>query len=214
METPANVSDWAGRIRTDIEAAEWSWRNLEEREHYARRQSEATQSRLAQEDVEAEVSGLRAQLAVASYLEDLGAADTTGQEPIGDQLTKVEESDRHMIVSGLMFAAIINADRDRAVPSGIESRLRSTASGRNSATGDWWVSLEASLRWRDEELSRHSFQFYVRDERVTGWSGLTQAGHARPSEQGDPKTTSALSAPARLIAAGLDRRRQRTNRTA
>ena len=207
METFTTIDNWASNLRADIQVAESSWRHLDHSELSSRGSNIATQHGLAKQEMEIEVSWMRAHLAVAAFLQGVQSG-TRADEPNALTVRVETDADPYEIASRLGFAMLLQRDdaADAETSSGVETRWGLVTSEGNATSGEWWITLEASTTLRERLLSTYRFRFKVVGDRVEGWLGLVET-NVKTTLKEDPSDSlmSTVLRPVRSLAGGFDR---------
>ncbi|HKO24466.1 MAG TPA: hypothetical protein VJY65_06950 [Chloroflexota bacterium] len=199
MNTTTTIPAWVDKIQADITATEWEWRQLDEQEWRSRERDGQVQTALAKQEKQAEVGRLRAELAVASFLD----AFHTGQQSAVGRTVAAQwrvHSWTDAIINRLGFALFVQAEAERTVLPGVEMRWGPATSSGDPVTAQWRVDVEAVYLWHGEELSQHRYRFHVVEERVEGWMALVEARQAGKRGPSANATIARLPRPLRLMA--------------
>ena len=199
MNTTTTIPAWVDKIQADITATEWEWRQLDEQEWRSRERDGQVQTALAKQEKQAEVGRLRAELAVASFLD----AFHTGQQSAVGRTVAAQlrvHSWTDAIINRLGFALFVQAEAERTVLPGVEMRWGPATSSGDPVTAEWRVDVEAVYLWHGEELSQHRYRFHVVGDRVEGWMALVEASQAGKRGPSANATIARLPRPLRLMA--------------
>jgi len=168
MNTATTVPSWTARKQSDLVEMETDWRQLDEDEQRAQSNTMPGQIVLAKREKEAEVSRLRAELAVATFVEQFY---TAGRTELGERLATHEQaaSWNHTIWSQERFERFVRAEVERAARPGVKILGGLPVSVGNPIAHDWWVDLEAVQLYEDREQGWQRYRFQVIGDRVEGW---------------------------------------------
>jgi hypothetical protein len=199
MNTPTTIPAWVDKIQADITNTEWEWRQLDEQEWRNRDRLGQVQTALAKQEKQAEVGRLRAELAVASFLD---AFHTGKQSAVGRTVAAQlrVHSWTDAIINRLGFALFVQAEAERTALPGVEMRWGAATSSGDPVTAQWRIDVEAVSLWHGEELSRHRYRFHVVGDRVEGWMALVEASQAGKRGPAANATIARLPRPLRLMA--------------
>lgn len=199
MNTTTTIPAWVDKIQADITATEWEWRQLDEQEWRSRERDGQVQTALAKQEKQAEVGRLRAELAVALFLD----AFHTGQQSAVGRTVAAQwrvHSWTDAIINRLGFALFVQAEAERTVLPGVEMHWGPATSSGDPVSAEWRVDVEAVYLWHGEELSQHRYRFHVVGDRVEGWMALVEARQAGKRGPSANATIARLPRPLRLMA--------------
>jgi hypothetical protein len=204
MTTTTTIPAWVDKIQADITNTEWEWRQLDEQEWRNRDRDGQVQTALAKQEKQAEVGRLRAELAVASFLD---AFHTGKQSAVGRTVAAQlrVHSWTDALINRLGFALFVQAEAERTALPGVEMRWGPATSSGDPVTAEWTVDVEAVSLWHGEELSRHRYRFHVVGESVEGWKALLEASDAGKRGPLANARIARLPRPLRLMAQAVAR---------
>ena len=199
MNTPTTIPAWVDKIQADITDTEWEWRQLDEQEWHNRDLDGQVRTALGKQEKQAEAGRLRAELAVASFLD---AFHTGKQSEVGRTVAAQlrVHSWTDAIINRLGFALFVQAEAERTALPGVEMRWGPATSSGDPVTAEWRVDVEAVYLWHGEELSRHRYRFHVVGDRVEGWMALVEASQAGKRGPAANTKIARLPRPLRLMA--------------
>jgi hypothetical protein len=169
MET-TTIPSWMDQIQADITEMESDWRQLDEQEWRAQDRGSLAQLARGKQVKEAEAGRLRAELAVASFVERFYARGET--EIAGNLLARAEEKRAIYPIPMKEFARFVRAEAEQSTLPGLEMRWGPPASTADRTTGGWWIDLEGVPFLGEQEQSARRFRFHAVGDSVDAWLPL------------------------------------------
>jgi hypothetical protein len=189
MSNIMTLPAWVDRTQAEITETDWKWRQLDEQEWHRWASGAQSTTLRAKRALEEDAGRLRAELAVARFL------DTFRDGPLAAHLGTHDWSDS--LVNRLGLAMLVQAGAERTALPDVEICWRHVTSAHKPRTDEWWVEVEAVYQWHGEPLARQTYRFHVVDFRVEGWTARLEAGTADGPDSSGRRMK--LSRPLRML---------------
>ena len=159
---------WADQAQAELTDVEWNWRQMDESDGRYQEPDALKHVALGKRDLEAEAGRLRAELAVASFIEEFY---TTRRIDVGTTLIARADtrSWQDATFTRKAFFAFVQNEVDRLARRGVTVRWGPPTSLAGQRPGEWWIELEGVHFLHDREQDRHTYRFHVVENEVNAW---------------------------------------------
>lgn len=168
METITTSASWIDQIQSDLSGMAWGWGRLDELEQAAPAVRIEAAALPAKEEKESESSRLRAELAVASFVQqfyaersvEAGRSLVARADLIGWQAPFISSGD---------FARFVESEAEYVVYAQGRMFWGIPESAYEARSGSWWIDLDGICLMLGQDPTRRRYRFQVLDGAVNAW---------------------------------------------
>ena len=165
------ASSWMDEKQAELMDMEWDRRLLDEQTRRRQPDDDAGFTAEAMREKEAEAGRLRAELAVASFVEEFYTLRETAR---GRALIASADVGawRHPPLTRDHLARFVLAETESLTRSDATMRWDPPTSHAGATAGQWWVDLDARCIRAGRDTGRRRYRFHVVNDQVDAWIAL------------------------------------------